>query len=597
MFRIEKWCYGVLALALFGYVVTRDILNPLVSDEAYSFLYFIFPSRFLPFAEPGWSANNHFLNSLLSWCSYQFFGPQEWALRLPNLIAFLLFLFFNYKIGRQIKSPLLRWLYWICLLSTQYLLEFFSYSRGYGLSIAFLAGGLWFLNQAIRQQKILRDWQSWLFMWLAVAANLNMLSSYLIWLLFVAFFTLKNLPIKKWLFPFFLRAVTVIPFVLLGFQLKQNNELYFGTSKGLGESIHLLLIRIFRQPFDGAAYIVMFLFFLILLGMVAHYKIFMKPGHPPLPFFILGSFLILNILIALIQFYILDINLPVERAIIHWFFLCIASLFLELDFLSEKYHPSFAWAGLPLLILPFSQLSQYNLYSATSPEWKEQQFSQRFYNSILEIQSQSDHLLRLESSILFNKHVYDYLNLKNHNRLNDLQFVDSLYADSKADIILTHSRKANAYRDHFRTLATDTHNKTVLLQRKQGVAKKLRHRQNLTKPPDAERQYFQLMSFSSDSLGNKDLLISVSLEITTPDNPKTLYTTIRLRDYDGQIVKDEGIDMISFKENWQKKDLIQFSYTLYSVPEKASSLEVFIWNNDKPLINLSSARTEVFELD
>ena len=76
-------------------------------DEALTYLHAIRPGigRLFAFGYP--NANNHLLNSALAWCSYRMFGNAEWALRLPNVLAFGIFVFAAYRLlSRRLRAAL-----------------------------------------------------------------------------------------------------------------------------------------------------------------------------------------------------------------------------------------------------------------------------------------------------------------------------------------------------------------------------------------------------------------------------------------------------------------------------------------------------------
>lgn len=106
-------------------------------DEALTYLHAIRPGigRLFAFGYP--NANNHLLNSALAWCSYRMFGNAEWALRLPNVLAFGIFVFAAYRLmSRRLRATLVvpGLLLVVC---NPFQLDFFALCRGYGLALAF----------------------------------------------------------------------------------------------------------------------------------------------------------------------------------------------------------------------------------------------------------------------------------------------------------------------------------------------------------------------------------------------------------------------------------------------------------------------------
>ena len=130
---------GLVCLAALVYVGARAALVPITHDEAFGYLNFFGHSweRIFSFRAPG-SVNNHVLNSVLARLSTATFGVPEWALRLPNVLAFALYLGSGVWIARRLSSAVATLVFLVLLVCNPFLLEFFGLARGYGLGLAFL---------------------------------------------------------------------------------------------------------------------------------------------------------------------------------------------------------------------------------------------------------------------------------------------------------------------------------------------------------------------------------------------------------------------------------------------------------------------------
>ena len=93
------------------------------------------------------SANNHLLNTLLVKLFMRGGLNKVW-IRLPNLLGALVYLFFAFRFiqgkGGSLANQVLGF---ALLVFNPYLLEFFSLARGYGLSLGFLIGSLYFIHR------------------------------------------------------------------------------------------------------------------------------------------------------------------------------------------------------------------------------------------------------------------------------------------------------------------------------------------------------------------------------------------------------------------------------------------------------------------
>lgn len=129
--------------AALAYVGARAVRIPFTHDESKSYLNFIGRSYghiLTPYAPN--AANNHVLNSLLARTSALAFGPSEWALRLPNVLAFALYLGCALWLARRFSSGVAAACFCALFAGNPFLLELFALARGYGLGLGFLAAFL-----------------------------------------------------------------------------------------------------------------------------------------------------------------------------------------------------------------------------------------------------------------------------------------------------------------------------------------------------------------------------------------------------------------------------------------------------------------------
>lgn len=105
----------------------------------------------ISFASPSWlqilttyDANHHILHSLLCKLSLTAFGWNQLALRLPSLLACLLWLFIAYRLARRLfpDSPF-QFVLCAWLVFHPALYDWFSLARGYSLALAFLLAAVY----------------------------------------------------------------------------------------------------------------------------------------------------------------------------------------------------------------------------------------------------------------------------------------------------------------------------------------------------------------------------------------------------------------------------------------------------------------------
>ncbi len=163
------------SLMISTYLILKSFLMNITSDEAYSFLNFVYVDDIFNIA----IANNHFLNTLLMKLFTQF-SNFEFFLRLPNLLFGLIYIYFSYKISIHSKFKLFS-IVFFC--SFPYALDLFIHARGYGIAFVlnFLGINLYLKNsfEKLETQYIV---SSLCFYLASVAINYNLifLSSFFI---------------------------------------------------------------------------------------------------------------------------------------------------------------------------------------------------------------------------------------------------------------------------------------------------------------------------------------------------------------------------------------------------------------------------------
>ena len=143
MQRFSKWfspAVGACVGALIIYVILKAATIPFTYDEAFSFSHFATSPAcdVMRSAKAFAIANNHVLNTLLMKLM-MCFGNQPFLLRVPNLLAYCLFIYSGYRIAQLwFSSRLLQVALLLCLALNPMLSEFFALARGYGLGIGML---------------------------------------------------------------------------------------------------------------------------------------------------------------------------------------------------------------------------------------------------------------------------------------------------------------------------------------------------------------------------------------------------------------------------------------------------------------------------
>jgi hypothetical protein len=187
-------------------------------DEAGTYMFF-HDVNFKDFftEKSSWSsANNHLLNTLSYKIVVSIAGHSDLNIRLGNVLSFLIYLMSIFYIGKgYFKNYSSRILLFTLLVINPYLLDFFSLSRGYGMSIAFLMLAYWMFWEFFYKER--KSYYILAFFALAMStfsimSNLIFIPSIAlsIWIVFIANYRKYKLSIPLYLF-----LVPVIAFILL----------------------------------------------------------------------------------------------------------------------------------------------------------------------------------------------------------------------------------------------------------------------------------------------------------------------------------------------------------------------------------------------
>jgi uncharacterized membrane protein len=172
----------LLGLAIFAYSVTRALLMSFNNDESLTYLYFVQLSVADIVSSNGkiLATNNHPLNSLLMKLASSVFGSSEFALRLPNILAHVVYLISSFLIVRKYVPNYLAPVCFLLFSMNPYLLEFFSLARGYGLALGFMMCSIYFCLRYLESQGRgpLNVFFSSMFAGLAVYSSFSFLNYY-----------------------------------------------------------------------------------------------------------------------------------------------------------------------------------------------------------------------------------------------------------------------------------------------------------------------------------------------------------------------------------------------------------------------------------
>lgn len=177
-------------------------------------------------------ANNHILNTLLIKLFFLTGNHSLFVARLPNVLAFIMYLVFSYKLTSKYLPSFVRISCFLLLLLNPFLLDFFSIARGYGLSLGFLMASIYYAIRYADKGKTTHIWQALGCGAMGVLCNFSLLNYWVSLLLIINGIALFS-KVKHNFKTTFLVSLSVA-FMLLAIlyepirKLRINNSLYYG---------------------------------------------------------------------------------------------------------------------------------------------------------------------------------------------------------------------------------------------------------------------------------------------------------------------------------------------------------------------------------
>ncbi len=357
------WLAGGILLA---YIATRAWSLGFTHDESLTYT--------IVRGNPTWAgtANNHVLNTWFTKASSWLFGYDEWALRLPNVLAFLAYFFFWAKITERLRLP------WRCLagaflLLNPFALDFFSLCRGYGLAMAFGMGNLYFWIKALERKEV---------GWVAAALASGVLavySNYSFTTFFVAvqaagllaFYLSGKFSTWKIMLPLLaVTAAALVPALLHILKLSGKNEFYYGVSNIIETWNSLVFKSLYTVPVAKNGWVVLISTGIILVSFAAGIYFFIREKSLA-AFRFLWLVFAFSMLLPIALHYGMGFIYPIERYAI--FLILVNGLYLPylLQTAFKNISPKLNLAAAALLFLivavPFIRGINFH-YSIT---WKE----------------------------------------------------------------------------------------------------------------------------------------------------------------------------------------------------------------------------------
>ncbi len=586
----------IISLFVFTYLLFRALNIPIVHDEAATFFYYIQSGKFLPY-NAHWDANNHFLNSFLSFISYRILGNSELIIRLPNLISFLIFAFYSFKISSLLTNKSIRWIFFLSLIFAHNFIEYFALSRGYGLSMAFLLAAIWQLFKVIKNSKITDIILTLVFINLAVLANLTLITSMII---IIGIITLNLIINKKSNIASTIISISIFgitPFIFftkLLFDYKKFGLLYYGNHDGfIDNTLSSIIYLLFNSEQLILIYIIIsvFIIFSIRLIIINRQKSIKAILNNKI--FVFSALLYLNIVAISILGIVADINYPEDRTAIYLFPFFIGSfLFILDDFTKNSQNKISKYLAIPLLIFPLHFIANMNI--SYSSFWKNERIESSFVEKVkFETNNKN------KQATIGGSHIrvlcWAYNNYKLGGKLNQVQ--RSIYPEYYSDYQIVDTNDYTGWRKYYHEIAFDEYSKLSLLKRNSSKSKII-YKSTEKSSKNTKDEYYNICKMKVDSLTDKVLIANISFTIESITEPFNTRLILSVNSENNENNQYDYIALNWKQLKWDKAhNTFKGSFIINKLNDKKTHLGIYLWNIDKSEFSISNIETEIGVLD
>lgn len=582
--------YIFLSAFIFFLLIIRSVLVPLCHDEMATFVLYVQNGEFWPYFSNA-DANNHFLNSFLSHYSFHIFGFSSWALRLPNLLSFPVFVYAGYEFLKLLKSNHARWIFTGCILLSFHWIAFFALSRGYGMSMAFLFLAIIYYSKFISGGGFSVFIGMLFFLQLSVASNLTLLPITLIFsLALIIYLFLNSIFFKiKTMIPLIIHSILFSGWLNFALYLNESGAFYYGEGDNFALVTFISLVEFIfgyqNEIIIGiCSLLVLFiLFYSVKLNLFNKTKWCQKICDI---YFILISVFFLLIIFIYLTHHLFGINYPKDRTGMFFYLLLI----LILSLLADRTNNEKLSKWILLFPVFFSIHFCYSFNLRQQPIHEYAVFPERFYTFLTDEQKKSDQIITVGSH-----HIYEltfaYFNYRNNLFLNPPDNSEKL--NLYCDYLITRKNDSLEYREKYRIIDESDFD-FVLLKRNSKPRKSLIRKWNIQRTAESFQRETELF-YSCDSVINKSpsFMFEIYFDVPEAPSPFQSYLEIRVIDIQGK----ESEKRIAFhwhQWNWNSLKNIPLVFMMSNYSIGIKSIKINLINDSGEKVNFKLNELKVF---
>ncbi|MFY8096354.1 MAG: ArnT family glycosyltransferase [Flavobacterium sp.] len=578
--------YITASIFVFIIVAVRSYLVPFNHDETATFFFYIQSGNFWPFFSHV-DANNHVLNSFLSYLAFQLFGSSPFSLRLPNLLGLVILIIATYKVSMRFIYIETKVLFTCMMLFSFHWLSFFSACRGYGLSMALLLIGVtYMLDYLDNLQQYSCLLKSLLFFQLSISANLILIVVVLFLNLIVITVQLSNHRFFKsniiilWIAQF----LATYFWLSFSFYLQKNGALYYGEGNSYWTVTFVSLIDLILGFYANWMNYVFIAFLFILIIYTSYLNrdliknlpnIFKKPTL---------SFLFTVITLCLcLGFYLMNkfigVNYPEDRTGLFFYLFFGLWVCFVFDCLISSVRKIALLALSALFVLHFVMNLNFRKHSLKVYET----IPEHFYSTLLNEQS------KIKNRITIGGHrvrelFYAFLNYRNYGELYSADPTEVMQMN--CDYYIATKKEEKYFKKYYEIIDEEPDWEFVLLKRKEKITRNTKLELNNVDFNDNGSEFIEIIAKHDTTVENTNpILAEFDLSIEKMSVPHNLQVVFQVNDSLDQTVYFKRYPLQWSGDNLNGRKSLKCSIILGNLPKKIKKMVCFFWNIDqKPFV-------------
>jgi hypothetical protein len=581
--------YWAVCLVVLAIVVLRCMLVPFSHDEVATFHFYIQPGSFLPFLSHP-DANGHFLMSAGSWVCFKLAGSSPLVLRVPCILGFVVLCFGVFKMNKLFTGLYTRIIFSAAFILSYNFISFYALCRGYGLSMAFLVLALYYFFVYIRFGSFSQLWKFYLFIQLALSANLT--------LVFVALVTTGMVVVMQLSKKLFFRIPNLLLLLIhtglllfwikFAFFLKEQGALYYGSGESYWAVTFKTLIELLfvKSTWLNLAFVAGFVTMLAywLYRVVRDGRAFLLTHRFSLAF----STLCILILAFYLLKKLLGVNYPEDRTGMFFYVFYVTSFGLMVNELRREIQ-------IVLLVIPALYLVHFvnhlNFRVHTQPIYETMPAA--FFETLKAEQEKTPYRITIGGHRV-REFFYGFLNYKSDEKLNHMTSPNELHMN--CDYALADQREQPWYAPYYDEIGVDGDWGFRLLKRRHPLQRELLFETTSLADFTGEGEYYNACEIRDTTLGTENpLLAEFEFQVERAPAPFNAWLVLQIDGDDGDQLVRVPLNLVKY--DWTSPEPFTLGLVSSNIPRKITRLVAYLWNIDKQEIHIRMNSFRLYRLN